>query len=234
MPVVLTHPQRTRARRLLLGAIVLSFGALVVAPVARRSWSTAPPPAALAGWTLRGVHRVRLDDARATFELSAGEVHVERSRFGMFRIGVAHTLLARDVRIDVHARGAGDPAAAPPRRPAANRATRPAHGAITTVRLDGLHLHLDGVGPEHLDIRAERCEVNLLHGERMVCHQAVHLRGVGIDHRFAVLEYDIARRRFTVPDAPPGDAAVAELNTAVFDLAPPDLAAVRANLAALL
>src|SRR4029077_15367626 len=134
--------------------------------------------------------------------------------------------------IDVHSRG-GEP----PSREAhhvGRRTARPTHGAITTVRIDGVHLHLDGVGPEHLDLRAARCEVNLLHGERMVCHQAVHLRGVGIDHRFDVLEYDLARRRFTVPGRPPGDTAVVELNTAVFDLAPPDLAAVRANLAALL
>ncbi len=234
MPALLAGRRRPIARGALLTAIVVLLGVLVVLPAWRRPHRTAGPDVTdlHEGWTLRGVRHTRWQGTTPGLAVSAREVHVERSRVGPFRVGFARAVVAEDVHIDLETTTA-------PRRPSSAPGQRAVHGslpaAVTSMRVHGLHLRLQGHGTDRLELHAGRCEATLLGAGRIVCDRTVRLRGPGFAHAVDALAYDPTGRRFAATRGTTADdAALDAANAVLARMKAPDLDALRTGLAPLL
>ncbi len=201
--------------------MLLVASAAAIAAVALRQRQPADVPALhpFDGWSLRGARHVEYgDDGVPVLSVAVGEARLERLRFGIFRLGFAHRLDARDVEITttLSATGGGDLSRRFPdlQKSLTALGMPPSRRAgLTSVRIDGLRLRVDGASGEWLEILAQRCGVGFPRARRVELRNGVRIRGVGVDRTFGALSYDLATRRFVG-----GQTATASGNVSSSDL----------------
>jgi hypothetical protein len=190
-------------RGLLLFVAVGSAGALVA--VALSSRGEAPRLEPVEGWRVRGFHKTRYEGGVPVLSVVADEARLERPRFGPFRIGFARRLVLRGARIDVLATPAVAPRAATTRK---RRRPPPAASAVTALRVERLALRVRQPAGDAIEIRAGRCEANLLGGGEIICRGGVRVRRGDAVRRVPELRYQLRTGRFI------GTNGMEELNLA--------------------
>jgi hypothetical protein len=190
-------------RGLLLFAALGGTGALVAVALSGRAETPRREPSE--GWRVRGFHKTRYEGGVPVLSVVADEARVERPRFGPFRIGFARRLVLRGARIDVLAAPAVAPRSIATRK---RRRPSPASSAVTELRVDRLALRVRQPAGDAIEIRAGRCEANLLGGGEITCRGGVRVRRGRTVRRVPELRYQLRTRRFI------GTNGIEELNLA--------------------
>ena len=148
-------------------------------------------------WAVRGLRHTQVNGDLETVRITADEARLARVPFGVFRVGFAWRLYARNARIEM--RGGVRPPVRADWRAAgrvAGRRRRASKYAVTTVESDGFALRLEMSSGVWAELAADKCHARLRDAGHVVFKGNVRVSTPGAVRDFRRLDYDIASRQF--------------------------------------
>ena len=190
-------------RGFILGCVIAALGLLALATSRRGKEAVDTQiPSEFDTWAIRGLDYTHYAGDSPVLRITADEARLDRTQFGIFRIGFAHTLFVRNARVEImigtDLRSQESESSLHDRVQALGRSggSLVPHNAVTGLRAEGIALHLKNPGGRWVEISAERCRAGPLSAGRVTFHGHVRVRGEELDRTFARLDYDVQSRRF--------------------------------------
>jgi len=165
------------------------------------------------GWAITNATHVQYDGDEKVLNVTVDQAGIESLRLGVFRIGFAHRIVARNARIDI---------AVPSEREirikhtaldiqhvlaALGGGASGQGGPVSGASIDGFRLRATAETGAWLEVTASRCETAVLNPARVRLEGDVHVRSATADLGFARLVFDARSKHFVTSDGGRIDAA---------------------------